>query len=410
MKLRSVLAGITLIGAAISVLPGATNNAPGAAAAAAPAHASDLAAFFDEVDRTYPFFELKGIRSDWEATKQRLTARLSDCGSDAAFLGIVLDAIRCLRDAHMSLRSEKVELQPLPARYYPGISFLPASDNRVVLLYPPREHAARLKTGTLVTHIDGQEARRMLEARGRAAWEAGGFFSSPQRARLFEYRIPLRGERGEAHRITFLVDGKEWTTTLRSTVEARGWPRNHNMPAGLERVGRSLHFTKLSGGAGYMYVRRVDGSVEPGVARATASHPDAAGWILDLRGNSGGGYGRSLLAAIQALPRPVAVLIDAGCASAGETLARDIRRLAGARLFGSPTAGSSSSKRTWAFPSGLAVVKLSTRSRWRGDRQPIEFNGVDPDVTVEAVPEELIAGRNSAIRRAEAWLAQQGTP
>ena len=44
------------------------------------------------------------------------------------------------------------------------------------------------------------------------------------------------------------------------------------------------------------------------------------------------------------------------------------------------------------------------RSRWRADRQPIEFNGIDPDVEVEAVPEEVKAGYNSAILRAQQYL------
>ena len=33
-------------------------------------YASDLAAFFAEVDRSYPFFELKGVREDWGTTKR----------------------------------------------------------------------------------------------------------------------------------------------------------------------------------------------------------------------------------------------------------------------------------------------------------------------------------------------------
>jgi C-terminal processing protease CtpA/Prc len=125
---------------------------------------------------------------------------------------------------------------------------------------------------------------------------------------------------------------------------------------------------------------------------------------VDLRGNSGGGYDEALVKAIQALPRPSAALIDAGCISAGETLARDFARYAGARLFGSTTAGSSSSKQQWAFPSGIATVTFSVRSRWRADSKPIEFNGIDPDEVVEEVPAEMARGQNSAILRAEEYL------
>ncbi len=78
-----------------------------------------------------------------------------------------------------------------------------------------------------------------------------------------------------------------------------------------------------------------------------------------------------------------------------------------ARLIGSRTAGASSSKRQWSFPSGVGTVTFSTRSRWRADGQPIEFNGIQPDEEVEAVPEEVACGLNSEILRAEEYLARK---
>jgi C-terminal processing protease CtpA/Prc len=156
-----------------------------------------------------------------------------------------------------------------------------------------------------------------------------------------------------------------------------------------------------------MYIRRVDNDTEPGLKEALAKVPDAKGWVVDLCGNGGGGYENSLVEAVKAMPRPVAVVIDEGCISAGETLARDLAKGAGARLFGSKTAGSSTAKQHWTFPSGIASVTLSVRSRWRLDNKPIEFNGIDPDEPVEAVPEEVARGLNSAICRAEAYLKKR---
>ena len=260
-----------------------------------------------------------------------------------------------------------------------------------------------LTPGTVVAEIDGEDARQYLEARAKEAW-ATSFCSGPRRARMLEFRMPLRGGQGDTHTIAYLDEGQTREMTLTCSVVARGWPHQYNLPEGLTRYGRSFYFTKLAGGTGYMYLRRVDESIEPGMAHAVEAYPDARGWIVDLRGNGGGGYDKALIERVESLPRPVAVLIDAGCMSAGETLARDLRRGAGARLFGSRTAGASSSKRTWRFPSGIASVVFSTRSRWRNDRQPIEFNGIEPDVEVEAVPEEVAQGLNSAICRAEEYL------
>ena len=62
------------------------------------------------------------------------------------------------------------------------------------------------------------------------------------------------------------------------------------LPRDLKQSGRSTFHAKLDGGAGYLYLRRVDSSVVPGIDEALAAHADAKGWIVDLRGNSGGGY------------------------------------------------------------------------------------------------------------------------
>ncbi len=368
---------------------------------------TDLAAFFQEVDNTYPFFDLKGVRDDWTAAKERLSERVKGCGSDTEFLGIVIEAIGCLRDSHMWIRDAKAEPPPRPKRYYPGVSFMPAVNNRVVVMRRSDGYGEALKTGTVVTKIGGEDARRHLENRAREAWPTS-FCSSPQRARLHEFRTPLRTEKaGETHTITYLAEGEEHELVLTCNVEARGWPHVYNLPADLTRVGRSFYFTKLPSGVGYMWLRHVDGSTESGMAQALETFPDTHGWVVDLCGNGGGGYGSSLIEKLQALPRPVAVIIDAGCFSAGETLARDLARCADARLFGSRTAGASSAKRTWTFPSGITSVTFSRRSRWRNDGQPIEFNGIEPHEKVEAVPEEVAKGLNSAICRAEEYLTKE---
>ena len=368
---------------------------------------SDMEAFVRQVDKACPFLSLKGIAGDWTNAKPGLVQRAKRCRSDEEFLGIVIDAIRILRDGHMGIRQSRVAIPALPPRYYPGLSLLPATDGRIAVMHAPQALADTLATGTVVTKIDGIDARRYLEQRAEAAWNQGGFFSSPQRARLFEYRLALRGDRGHKHTIGYQDEGEERSLTLECQATARGWPHTYNLPGDLRRVGRSFFHTKLARDVGYMYLRRVDTSVPNGIDEALEAHPNVRGWIVDLRGNSGGGYDRGLIERIERFGRPVAVLIDAGCTSAGETLARDFRVHADARLFGSKSAGSSSVKRTWSFPSGIASIQFPVRSRWRSDRKPIEFNGIDPDVPVEAVPEQLKAGCNSAILRAQEYIIRE---
>ncbi len=268
--------------------------------------------------------------------------------------------------------------------------------------------ADTLRPGTVVTKIDGRPARTVLEEKANEAWSAEGPYlataCSRQRARLYAYRWPLMALSNQTHTLHYIADGQERELRLAGDVEPRGWPHTYNLPAGLTRAGRSLSHTKLSSGAGYMYLRAVETETPAYMRQALAAHPEAKGWIVDLRGNGGGGYETNLLDQLKVLPRPVVVLIDAGCISAGETLARDLAKLAGARLMGSRTAGASSTKRQWRFPSGIATMTFSIRSRWRSDGQPIEFNGISPDDEIEAVPEEVARSLNSEILRAEEYL------
>lgn len=372
-----------------------------------PVYTSDMEAFIKEIDKTYPFFELKGIKDDWESAKSGLLAQASAARSDADFLAVVNRAVCILRDGHMRITESETPPERNEQEYCPGISFIPGDGETVMVLYPPAELREKLPTGTIVTKINGQDARKHLDAEAAEAWKGGGWFSSPQRASLFVYRIALKGKEGDAYTIHGLVRGREKEFKLTCKHEVSGWPHSYHLPEGLEQSGRSSFHAKLGSGVGYLYLRRVDSSVVPGIDKALASLPDAKGWIVDLRGNSGGGYDESLTTRIEKFPRPVAVLIDAGCVSAGETLARDFRTKANARLFGQPSAGSSSSKYRWTFPSGVATLSLPTRSRFRSDRKPIEFHGIMPDEVVHPVPEDLQEGRNTCIRLAEAWLKEK---
>lgn len=98
---------------------------------------TDLAAFFKEIDDSYPLFDLKGIQRDWAAAKRKLSEKVKACQSDTEFFGIVIDAIRCLRDPHMRLLGSEAKPPAPPPEYYPGIGFLPAMNQGVVVMHPP---------------------------------------------------------------------------------------------------------------------------------------------------------------------------------------------------------------------------------------------------------------------------------
>ncbi|MCA8960457.1 MAG: hypothetical protein KDC38_08085 [Planctomycetes bacterium] len=365
---------------------------------------ADLEAFFRTMDEKYPFFAEKGIEKEWAKAKRELAQRCSRCSDDRSFLEIVVEAMRCLRDGHMGFTEVRPKVDPPPPEFYPGIALLPAGRNGVVVMSTEPNLAATLPPGTLVTKIDGKPARKVLDRMGALSWSEGGFFSSPQRARFFAYRLPLTGERGDTHTLHYVDGRKQKKLDLVCNREVKGWDHNYNLPAGLEQAGKSLHYGRLEGDVAYVYLRRMDEGIESGLRQAIASLAGVQGWIIDLRGNTGGGYDDGLQSLLAQLKKPVVGIIDAGCVSAGETFARDLVRRCDARLIGERSAGSSSSKEVFEFPSGIAKIRYSVRSRGGLDGEPIEFRGIVPHEELEADPKDVATGKNTEIERARAII------
>ena len=109
---------------------------------------------------------------------------------------------------------------------------------------------------------------------------------------------------------------------------------------------------------------------------------------------------------------PLIVILDAGCASAGETVGGQFGEDQRACMIGdTPTAGMSSQKSRVPAPSGLFTAYFSVRSnkaRFNHGRG-IEGLGVQPHETVPWDVAELTAGIDSQIRRAEEIL-KSGIP
>lgn len=372
------------------------------------AYKKELATLLSALDRDYPFFKLKGIRAAWKKTKRDAQKRVKKCKGDAAFFAIVLDVVRALRDGHASFPKVEIETGKAPSQFWTGLVLLPATEKRVVAIAVPKALDGVCEPGMVVTKIDGKSARAYLDARADAMWKAGGFFSSPQRARFFEYRVPLTSEkRGQKFKIEWLDGKKKRSRSIRADLTPKGWMHNYNMPSGLEQGARSVwHGSVADGKVGYVWFRRMDASAEEGFAKALEAHPDVGAWVVDLRGNTGGGYSKSFVARLPALAkgkRKVACLVDAGCISAGETFARDLYRHAKARVFGQTSAGSSSTKKVVDLLGGKLQVRYSVGTR-SGIQKSIEFWGIEPHVPVEADPEEVRAGKNSTLERALEYL------
>lgn len=368
-------------------------------------YSKDWQAFEKEVEKSYPFFKEKGIAGDWKKAKPALRAKADACTDDSSFMQLVDEALRLMRDGHAQIIKSRAPQEELKPMYGLPVAFRPASGGKVIVASAAGPVGRILTPGTVIAKIDGIDARQALDKRAGESWKAGGYFSSPQRAAFLEYGMPLRSTETTDHTLTCHMPG---TGELRAIPVRNDYARRlpvYHLPKNLARAAGSCAHALLPGGAGYVYLRRIQGDeTAQGIEEALNKYPNVPGWVIDLRGNGGGGYTKQLDTALKKLVAGrAAVIIDAGCFSAGETFARDLKKEGGNKviLLGAVTAGSSSSKKDWDFPSGIASIRFSVASRKGIKGKPIEFYGVVPDIAVEAEPEDITGGLDTEIIKAE---------
>lgn len=197
---------------------------------------------------------------------------------------------------------------------------------------------------------------------------------------------------------------------------------------------------------GYVRVRAFSGSGTAAIAYANQLHvriraqdiaADVAGWIVDLRGNSGGSMwpmiagigpilgegivgwfidpdgvesrweyrgGLSILhgTTITALASPytvknvdpkIAVLTDGNVASSGEAVAVAFRARPDTRFFGTPTCGLSTANSSFVIDDALLILTVAHLA----DRNKVTYGDALP-------PDEVITDETELIQRAVAWL------
>jgi C-terminal processing protease CtpA/Prc len=95
---------------------------------------------------------------------------------------------------------------------------------------------------------------------------------------------------------------------------------------------------------------------------------------------------------------PVAVVIDAGCASTCEVVSAALRADLHAVLVGETTAGSSGAPVEVTLPASRGVIAIPTWDMLGADGRAIESDGVVPDVAAVATPDALAAGEDIPLR------------
>lgn len=374
---------------------------------------------YDTLGRHYPCFALKGI--DWSAVGDELLPKAENVETDDEFGLLCLELVARLEDSHASLLPGKARPpQPPFPQWDPGFACLLDDRDRPVVYYldpgGPADNAD-LALGMAVAKVDGVPANEVMESWMMDVTRYAGFSSRRylryQAARMF-CRQATRGEVVELD--LERINGEPLTRQLSCDFGVRYLPR---LPVPIPKISDSANvsWTMLGEKIGYIYVRRIGSDLIERLDQAVGELSEAKGMVVDVRGNSGGGFDASRAHRNFAAddtqephrPRyhgPMAVLLDARCISAGEGWASWFIANERAKTFGEATAGASSRKVTYPLKNGLYQVRVPVKAYTGFLDRPIEHRGLEPDVHLRQTAADLIAGRDTVLEAAKKYLAE----
>ncbi|MHC5009799.1 MAG: S41 family peptidase [Planctomycetota bacterium] len=371
--------------------------------------------------RDYPCFDLKGI--DWAAVGEELLPRLSSVQTDDAFGLLCMELVARLEDSHAVLRAGTAPLPRLPfPRWTHGFACLEDDRGEPVVYHVNSggpAAAAGVRVGMILRTVDGVPVARALAEWMRERRRYIGY-SSDRYLRYHAVRFfTWQRDRGRRVAMEFATAGGALLQVLIEASEPVGYvPR---LPVPIPEIGEAsnVSWTRLADDIGYVHVRRMRSGLIDDLDAAVADLGDARALIVDVRGNSGGGFDarrahRNFAPEDPEEPErprfggPIALLIDARCISAGEGWASWFIARERARVFGETTAGASARKHVYDLRNFKFRVRFPVKA-YRGylDR-PIERLGLVPDVPLRQTAEDLREGRDTVLEAARRSLLAEG--
>lgn len=311
---------------------------------------------------------------------------------------------------------------PFP-RWDPGFACLIDDRGKPVVYHVDEDgpaNAAGVERGMTVLSIDGQPVEETIAECMKHVSKYQGY-SSERYLRYHAARwFARRMERGEVVSLTIQdTAGESHEFKLPATLGVRYLPRLPVPISGISDTA-NVSWTKLENDIGYIYVRRIRGDLIERLDQAVKELRDVCGLIVDVRGNSGGGFDaarahRNFGQDDPAEPdRPrykgaMALLIDARCISAGEGWASWFVANRRARIFGEATAGASARKTTYTTKNGLYKVTFPVKA-YRGFlMRPIERRGLEPDVPLMPNAKDIVVDKDTVLEAAKQHLLKTAT-
>lgn len=385
---------------------------------------ADKATYFESfadlhevLGRDYPCFQLKKI--DWKAVGDELLPRAKQVDNEKDFGLLCMELVARLEDSHAFVGPGAAQPpRPELPSFDPGFACLLDGRGKPVIYHvDPRGPAAQagVRPGMTVVSVDGKAAAEVMAARMKELSRYAGYSSD----RYLRYHaaqfLPRVSERGKKVNLELEdTKGVRRGLLLPATLPVRYLPR---LPVPIKgiRDDANVAWTMLDDTTGYLYVRRIQNDLIDQLDRAVADLKNAKAMIIDVRGNSGGGFDaarsfRNFHPNDQEEPNrprflgPMAVLIDSRCISAGEGWSSWFVANKRAKFFGEATAGASSRKRQHVLKNGLYTVTFPVKAYTGFLDRPIERRGLEPDAHVRQSAADLAAGRDTVLETAREYL------
>ncbi|MHC4545700.1 MAG: S41 family peptidase [Planctomycetota bacterium] len=372
---------------------------------------------YERLGSSYPCFGLKGI--DWAAVGAELLPRAKQVKTNKEFGLLCMELVARLEDSHAYLMEGSAKLpEVMSPQWAPGFACLIDDRGKPVVYYVDRggpAEKAGVKVGMTVLSVNGEAVDKYLEKRMRQMRKYSGY--SSERYMLYHAAqwLGMQAERGSVVEIRMQdVGDKTHYFKLPATIGIRYLPRRPVQVTGTSDTA-NVSWTKLGDEIGYIYVRRIRDDLIDRLDKAVGELRNARGMIIDVRGNSGGGFDSRkshinfVIDDASELDRPkfkgpIALLTDPRCISAGEGWASWFIANNRAHVFGQATAGASARKIVYTLTNDLYKVRYPVKAYKGYLDRPIERRGLEPDVPVKQNASDLAAGRDTVIEAAKRYL------
>ncbi|MGH9769200.1 MAG: S41 family peptidase [Blastocatellia bacterium] len=375
---------------------------------------------------------------DWDAVRRQYEPRVAAVKSDGELHDLLRQMLGELRQSHFYIMPPEIygdETSKGPAIGGVGIDLRAIDGAAVVTRVAAGSSAARagLRPGFVITQVD---ETRIAEASAKALERLKGREGSPEMTRHIPAGVALsriHGKPGTSVRLQYLDDRDQPhdVTLVREPLPGEVAPAFGDLPA----MPVDFEMKRLAGGVGYI---RFNGFAAPVMAKIRAAVrelSDAAGIIIDLRGNGGGlaqmppgiaglleqrqtslGVMRmraghlnfAVFPQSNSYNGPVAILTDFVSMSASEVLAAGMQENGRAVIVGERTRGATLPAHVKKLPTGaLFMFAVADYQTPKGVR--IEGRGVAPDIEIKHNRAALLSGRDAQLDAAvEAVIKRSG--